>query len=80
MMAHLYKWDDIQTTKSQYINTKKKTHVSAPRRPNENPVEGAIRDIKKRWYRIQTNLHIPDQLWDYGINYVCETGNLTVKS
>ena len=23
-----------------------KTHVSAPRRPNENPVEGSIRDIK----------------------------------
>ena len=29
-------------------------HVSAPRRPNENPAEGAIRDIKMRWYRIQS--------------------------
>ena len=57
-----------------------KTHVSAPRRPNENPVEGAIIEIKKRWYRIKKNLHVPDCLWDYDITYVCETGNLTVKS
>jgi hypothetical protein len=26
-------------------------HVSAPRRPNENPAEAAIHDIKKRWYQ-----------------------------
>ena len=24
--------------------------VSSPRRPNENPTEGSIRAIKKRWY------------------------------
>jgi hypothetical protein len=31
-----------------------KYHVSAPRRPNENPAEGGIRELKKRWYRIMT--------------------------
>ena len=28
------------------------THVSAPRRPNENPGEAAIREVKRRMYRI----------------------------
>ena len=57
-----------------------KTHVWAPRRPNENPVEGAIREIKMRWYRIQAKLKVPDLLWDYGITYFCETENLTVNN
>ena len=57
-----------------------KTHVLAPRRPNKNPVEGDIREIKKRWYRIQAKLKVPDRLWDYIIMYVCETGNITVNS
>ena len=57
-----------------------KTHVSGPRRPNENPAEGAIREIKKKWYRIQAKKNIPDRLWDYGISYVCETANMTVNS
>ena len=57
-----------------------KYHVSGPRRPNENPAEGNIREIKKKWYRIQAKTNAPDRLWDYGISYVCETGNLTVNS
>ena len=57
-----------------------KYHVSGPRRPNENPAEGNIREIKKKWYRIQSKTNAPDRLWDYGISYVCETGNLTVNS
>ena len=57
-----------------------KYHVSGPRRPNENPAEGNIREIKKKWYRIQAKTNTPDRLWDYGISYVCETGNLTVNS
>ena len=57
-----------------------KNHVSAPRRPNENPAEASIREVKKRWYRLQAKKNIPDRLWDYGIKYVCETGNLTVNS
>ena len=27
-------------------------HVSSPIIPNENPVEGAICEIKKKWYRV----------------------------
>lgn len=57
-----------------------KSHVSAPRRPNENPAEGAIREIKRRWYRLKEKKNIPDRLWDFGIEYICETGNLMVNS
>jgi hypothetical protein len=36
-----------------------KHHVSAPRRPNENPAEGAIREINKRWYQIMLKKQVP---------------------
>ena len=51
-------------------------HVSAPRRPNENPAEGAIREIKRRWYRLQSKHNVPDRLWDFGLSYTVETGNI----
>ena len=57
-----------------------KYHISAPRRPNENPAEASIREIKKRWYRIMQKLKVPPRLWDYGITWVCETSNVTVSS
>ena len=56
------------------------TQRSAPRRPNENPCEGYICEIEKKWYQIQEKKKIPDTLWDYGIDYICETENMTVNS
>ena len=29
---------------------------------------------------MQAKKNIPDRLWDYGIEYVCETENLSVKN
>jgi hypothetical protein len=55
-------------------------HVSAPRRPNENPAEGAIREIKRRFYRIMNNKRVPKRVWDYLVLWVCETASLTVSS
>ncbi len=55
-------------------------HVSQPRRPNENAAEGAIREIKKRWYRLQDKKAIPNRLWDFGLSWICETENLTANS
>ena len=54
-------------------------HISSPRRPEQNPAEGGIREIKRRWYRIMTVKDVPRRLWDYGLNWVCETGNITVS-
>ena len=55
-------------------------HVSSPRRPNENPAEGAIRELKKRWYRVMMKMNVPKRLWDFGLVWVSETGNLSVSS
>jgi hypothetical protein len=57
-----------------------KHHVSAPRRPNENPAEGSIREVKKRWYRLMTKKNVPKRLWDYGISWICETGSVIANS
>jgi hypothetical protein len=53
-----------------------KYHVSGPRRPNENPAEQSIHEIKKRWYCIMLKKKVPPRLWDYGFVWVCETENL----
>ena len=55
-------------------------HISIPRRPNENPAEGSIRELKKRWYLIMLKKKVPERLWDYGIVWISETGNLSVLS
>ena len=55
-------------------------HVSAPRRPNENPAEAGIHELKKRWYRIMTKKRVPKRLWDFGFDWVCETGNVMWNS
>ena len=51
-------------------------HVSGPRRPNENPAEAGIRALKLRWYRIMQKNKVPKRLWDFGVVWVSETGNL----
>jgi hypothetical protein len=53
-----------------------KYHVSGPRRPNENPAEQAIHELKKRWYRLMLKKKVPPRLWDYGFTWVCETDNI----
>ena len=40
-------------------------HILAPRRPNENPAEGTIQELKRRFYTTMTRLGVPKQLWDY---------------
>ena len=57
-----------------------KFKVSEPRRPNQNPAESAIREVKKRWYRVMIKKSVPKRFWDYGIVWICETGNITVSS
>ena len=48
------------------------THKTSEReRPNQNPAEGVIREIKRRWYRLLFKTNSPRRLWNYGIPYVC---------
>ena len=70
--------------KTKFVDTIRRnhieSHVSAPYRPNENPAEASIREVKKKWYRIQAKKNVPERLWDYEISWVCETGNVTTSS
>lgn len=54
-------------------------HVSTPRRPNENPAEGGIREIKRKFYRYVQKYDIPMRLWDFVLDYTVELMNVTVN-
>jgi Reverse transcriptase (RNA-dependent DNA polymerase) len=54
-------------------------HVSHPRRPNENPAEGGIREIKRRFYRFVQKHSIPLRLWDFVLDYTIEIMNVSVN-
>ena len=56
-----------------------KYHISGPYRPEENPVEGGIRELKRRFYRLIVKFGIPMRLWDFVIDYVVDIMNLTVN-
>ena len=55
-------------------------HISASRRPEQNPAEQTMGVIKSRWYRAMMKRKVPKRLWDYGLIWVCETGNMSVSS
>ena len=45
--------------------------VSAPRRPNKNPSEGSIREVKQGLYRVVLKKRVPKRLWDFGLAWIC---------
>ena len=53
-------------------------HVIEPDRHNQNRVEGIIREVRKKWYRIMLKKRAPRRLWDYGFRCVCEIMQRTV--
>ena len=52
-------------------------HISEPNLHNQNPAEGVIREIRRRWYRTMVRKRVPRQLWDYGITWVAEIMSVT---
>ena len=71
-------------TKTIFQNHVRKHEIQTqrlePRISNENPSEGSIWEVKRKWYQMQANKNIPDRLWYYGIDYISETKNRTVNS
>ena len=47
-------------------------HISEVNRSNQNPGEGVIRELRKKWFRMVFKKKIPRQLWDYGYRYCCK--------
>ena len=52
-------------------------HVSEPSFHNQNPVEGVIGEIRRKWYRTMLRKRVPRQLWDYGVTWVAEIMSVT---
>ena len=71
-----------QTGKNSYFMKQIRTHdinyhVSEPDLHNQVPVEGVIRELRRRWYRTMIRQRVPQELWDYGYRWVSETMSLT---
>ena len=43
-------------------------------------MEGVIRELRWKWYRIMMRNRVPKKLWDYGLRWVSETSNLTYST
>jgi hypothetical protein len=56
-----------------------KSKRSERERPNQNPAEGVIREIRKKWYRQIFRTNCPHRLWNYGIPYVCAIMRMTAS-
>jgi hypothetical protein len=55
-------------------------HITEPYRPNHNFAEGVIREIRKKWFRVMVQRNVPQRLWDYGLQWVCDIQNRTSNS
>ena len=43
-----------------------------PERPNQNPAEGVIREVRRRWFRTMIRKRVPRKLWDYGVRWTTQ--------
>ena len=55
-------------------------HLTEPNRHNQSKVEGMIRELRKRWFRVMLKQQVPNRLWDYDIHWVCEIMQRTALS
>lgn len=55
-------------------------HTTEPYRPNHNFAEGVIREVRKKWFRIMIRKNVPQRLWDYGLQWVCDIQNRTANN
>jgi hypothetical protein len=49
-----------------------KVHRTEPERPNQNPAEGVIREVRRRWFRTMIRKRVPRKLWDYGVRWTTQ--------
>ena len=74
-----------QTSKgSKFLATLRKNNVNPvvtmPHRPNHNPAEGVIRELRKRWYRGIFSTNCPRALWNYGLPHFAKLMQLTASN
>ena len=55
-------------------------HIVEPERPNQNPAESVIRELKRKWFRIMYKTNCPARLWSYGLQHVAAIMNRTASN
>ena len=54
--------------------------VTQPHRPNQNPAETVIRELRKRWYRNIFRTNCPRALWNFGLPHFAKIMQLTASN
>jgi hypothetical protein len=49
-----------------------KVHRAEAEHPNHDPAEGAIREVRRRWFRTMIRNRVPRRLWDYGVGWTTQ--------
>ena len=57
-----------------------RTKMSEPHRPNQNPAEGVIRELRKKWFRTMFRTNCPKRLWCYGLTYIAQIMQRTASN
>ena len=39
---------------------------------NQNPAEGVIRELRRKWFQMTVQKRVPRRLWDYGYCHACK--------
>ena len=52
-------------------------HISEADLHNQNPVEGCIRELRRKWYRTMVQNRVPQDFWDYGLRWVSDISSMT---
>ena len=55
-------------------------HITEPDLHKQNPAEGVIREIRRKWYRVMIRKRVPTRLWDYGMRWVTDVMSITHTS
>jgi len=70
--------------KTKFMQQVRKTdidlHVIESERHNQNPCEGVIREVQRKWFRTMVRSRVPRNFWDYGMRWVCEVMQRIVGS
>ena len=54
-------------------------HTTEQGRPNQNQVEGVIRELRKKWYRTIFRTNCPRRLWNYALPYLAKIMSMTAS-
>ena len=70
-----------KNTQFQAILRKNKVRstITQPHRPNQNPAETVIRELRKRWYRAIFRTNCPRVLWNFGLPHFAKIMQLTAS-